>query len=114
MLFEKARWAGRIIENIGISFQSPEAKVLTDLIVSGAKMMEKQVRDPQGRRPPIKSLVIWAADTLVAVEINAPTEELQIMLGMDAADATRLLQRLRTATYQTADAYGIERQPSWW
>ena len=112
MLFEKTRWAGRIIENMDISFQSPEAEVLTDLIVSGAKVMEKKVRDPQGRRPPIKSLVIWSAD--VMVDIDAPREELQIILGIDAADATRLLQRLRTATYQTADAYGIERQPSWW
>lgn len=97
MFFQKRRWAGRVIEKTGLSIWSPEATLLIELMMWGAKNMKAP-----GLGTPERILMV--ADGMFDNE--TASRKVARVLNIEHEAAQHLLHRLRVAARETASEYG--------
>jgi hypothetical protein len=105
MLFARRRWAIRIAEKAGLSVRSPEATLLINLTLFGARELSRTAAAATGHRPPKIEFILLTAMRLVgnSTAINEVARVLQI----ESRPARSLLLNWRHAALELAAEYGF-------
>jgi hypothetical protein len=100
MLFQRRRWALRIIEKMGLSVRSREASLLVEFMISGAKNLSTAAAI--GKTKSILTVASTMAENTAGVATVARG------LSIDIIQAQILLGRLREAAREVAMESGFD------
>lgn len=94
MLFEKRRWAVRVIEEMDLPIRSPEATELVEMIIAGAKQYEQMTRSTGVKLSQAELVLVSAA---AMTDNNSSFNRLVTDLGLQDDEAEALLMKARRA-----------------
>jgi hypothetical protein len=105
ILFERRRWAIRVIEKMGLPIRSAEATVLIDLAVWASKDTDANSPTLIRKKLPKRESVLIAAVRMA--DNHSAVNRVAQALKLSAIEAQNLLDRLRRAAIEVAKDNGL-------